>query len=97
MREGGILIKKIKKNKQKQIEDGKRAWKQVNPEGEVFHVTTLAHMFLFVNKNFRTELRKGDFDGEAWNDRLGRGKSRSIYDKRRASGAIERGAATTAR
>jgi hypothetical protein len=54
-------------------------------------------MFLFVNKNFRTELRKGDFDGEAWNDRLGRGKSRSIYDRPRASGAIERGAATTAR
>jgi hypothetical protein len=74
MREGGILIKKLKKNKQKQIEDGKRAWKQVNPEGEVFHVTILAHTFWFVNKNCRVEVRKGDFEGEAWNDRLGRGK-----------------------
>jgi hypothetical protein len=59
MRERGILIFGIKK-----IDDGKRAWKQVNPEAEVFYTTRLAHMFLFVNRNFLTNrTEKGRFRG----------------------------------
>jgi hypothetical protein len=45
--------KKIIKNSRKQIDDGKSAWKQVIPGGEVFYVTMLAHMFLLVKGIFR--------------------------------------------